>query len=130
MLLFQAKCRTLHVGDLLCIYRAPSCARTCSIHSTQILTISILSYLRRNMSWISSKSNMISLIHSVLAIKISRSYQAQMVLSPSLHALVYQLCILFIKGGTPSIKESGRNGLPYSNFSGHSSKSAMSSTPT
>ena len=35
MLLFLAKCRPLHVGDLLCIYRAPSCARTCSIHSTQ-----------------------------------------------------------------------------------------------
>jgi len=102
----------------------------CNTYMHQILTISILSYLRRNMSWISSKSNMISLIPSVFAPKISGSYRAQMVLSPSLHALVYQLCILFIKGGTPSIKESGRNGLPYSNFSGHSGKSTMSSTPT
>ena len=35
------------------------------------------------------------------ASKISRSYRAQMVLSPSLHALVYQLCILFIKRRNP-----------------------------
>ena len=102
----------------------------CNTYMHQILTISILSYLRRNKSWISSKSNMISLIPSYLGPKISGSYRDQMVLSPSLHALVYQLCILFIKGGTPSIKESGRNGLPYSNFSEHSGKSAMSSTPT
>jgi len=39
MLLFLANYRPLHVGDLLCIYRAPSCARTCSIHSTQNLQV-------------------------------------------------------------------------------------------
>ena len=88
----------------------------CNICMHQILTISMLSCLRQNMSWISSKSNMISLIPSDLDPKISRSYRTQMVLSPSLHALMYQLCILFIKLGTPFIKESGRNGLPYSNL--------------
>ena len=95
----------------------------------QSLTISMQNCLRRNMSWMSSKSNMISLIPSYLGPKISGSYRDQMVLSPSLHALVYQLCILFIKLGTPSIKEWGRKSLPYSNFFGQSSKSAMSSTP-
>ena len=39
MLLFLANCRLLHVGDPLCISRAPSCARTCSIHSTQKLQV-------------------------------------------------------------------------------------------
>ena len=39
MLLFLANCRPLHVGDLLCIYWASSCARTCSIHSTQNLQV-------------------------------------------------------------------------------------------
>ena len=102
----------------------------CDTYMHQSLTISMQNCLRRNMSWMSSKSNMISLIPSDLGPKISGSYQAQIVLSPSLHALVYQLWILFIKLGTPSIKESGRNGLPYSNFciysaehTGHLSKS-------
>ena len=81
------------------------------------------------MSWMSSKSNMISLTPSVFYPKISGSYRGQMLPSPSLHALVYKLCILCIKHGTSSIKELGRNGLPYSKFIGQSSKSAMSSTP-
>ena len=39
MLLFLANCRPLHVGDPLCISRATSCARTCSIHSTRNLQV-------------------------------------------------------------------------------------------
>ena len=39
MLLFLANCRPLHVGDPLCISRASSCARTCSIHSTRNLQV-------------------------------------------------------------------------------------------
>ena len=39
MLLLLANCRPLHVGDLLCISRAPSCARTCSIHNTRNLQV-------------------------------------------------------------------------------------------
>ena len=100
----------------------------CNTYMHKSLTISMLSCLRRNMSWIYSKSNMISQILSVLAPKILGSYRAQMLLRPSLHALVYQLCILFIKLGIPSIKEWGRKSLPYSNFIGQSGKYAVSST--
>jgi hypothetical protein len=50
--------------------------------------------------------------------------------APSLHALVYQLCILCMSLGTPSSIKSGRNGLPYSKFTGQSANFCMSSTPT
>ena len=39
MLLFLVNCRPLHIGDSLCISRASSCARTCSIHSTRNLQV-------------------------------------------------------------------------------------------
>ena len=72
---------------------------------------------------------MISVTPSVCDPKILGGYRAQILLRSSLHALVNQLCILFIKPGTPSIKEWVRKSLPYSNFFEQSGKSAMSSTP-
>ena len=95
----------------------------------QSLTISMLSSWRRNISWMSWKSNMISVTPSVCDPKILGGYRAQILLRSSLHALVNQLCILFIKPGSPSIKEWVRKSLPYSNFIKQFGKSAMSSTP-
>ena len=95
----------------------------------QSLTISMLISLRRNISWMSSKSNMISVIPTVRNPKTSEGYLAQRLVRWSLHALLYQVCILFIKPGQSCNKEWGRKSLPYSNFFGQSSKSAMSSTP-
>ena len=95
----------------------------------QSLTISMLSSLRRNISWMSWKWNMISLTLTIFYPKILGGYRAQILLRSSLHALVNQLCILFIKPGSPSIKEWVRKSLPYSNFIRQSGKSAMSSTP-
>ena len=101
----------------------------CDTYMHQSLIISMLSSLRRNISWMSWKSNMISVIPSVRNPKISGGYLAQMLVRWSLHALLYQVCILFIKPGHPSNIEWGRKSLPYSNFIGQSGKSAMSSTP-
>ena len=75
------------------------------------------------------QSNMISVIPSVRNLKISGGYLAQRLVRWSLHALLYQVCILFIKPGQSCNKEWGRKSLPYSNFFGQSGKSAMSSTP-
>ena len=101
----------------------------CDTYMHQSLTISMLSSLRWNITWMSSKSNMISVTPSVCDPKILGGYRAQILLRSSLHALVNQLCILFIKPGSPSIKEWVRKSLPYLNFFGQSGKSAMSSTP-
>ena len=101
----------------------------CDTYMHQSLTISMLSSLRRNITWMSSKSNMISVIPTVRNLKIFGEYRALMLVSWSLHALLYQVCILFIKPGHPSNKEWGRKSLPYLNFFGQSGKSAMSSTP-
>ena len=101
----------------------------CDTYMHQSLIISTLISLRRNISWMSWKSNMISVIPTVRNPKISGGYLAQMLVRWSLHALLYQVCILFIKPGQSCNKEWGRKSLPYSNFFGQSGKSAMSSTP-
>jgi len=88
------------------------------------------SSLRRNMFWMSRQSNMISWISFPLSPNTSRSCGACIVLSPSLHPLLYQLCILYISLGTPSIAQSGRKSLPYLNSTGQSSKPWIWSTPT
>ena len=95
----------------------------------QSLIISTLISLRQNISWMSWKSNMILVIPTVRNPKISRGYLAQMLVRWSPHALLYQVCILFIKPGQSCNKEWGRKSLPYSNLLGQSGKSAMSSTP-
>jgi len=92
-------------------------------------TISIPSCERRNICWMSSKSNVISKISGPLVPNTSGWCGAYMVLSPSLHALLYQLWSLLIKGGQSAIAQPGSKSFLYSNFIGASSKSWMSSTP-
>ena len=101
----------------------------CDTYMHQSLIISMLISLRWNISWMSSKSNMISVIPTVRNSKTSGGYLAQRLVRLSLHAFLYQVCILFIKPGQSCNKEWGRKSLPYSNFFGQSGKSTMSSTP-
>jgi hypothetical protein len=70
------------------------------------------------MFWMSSKSNVISgtLPFSSFAPNISGSYRSQMLVSPSLNALVYLLCILCISLETPSSIKLGRNGYHTQNL--------------
>jgi len=58
-----------------------------------------------------------------------RRCRAYMVLSPSLHALLYQLLNLCIKRGQSVSAQPGSKSFPYTNFIGASSKSWISSTP-
>ena len=100
-----------------------------STYLHQSRTISIPSSLRRNICWMSSKSNVISKISGPLVPNTSGWCGAYMVLSPSLHVLLYQLWSLLIKGGQSVSAQPGSKSFPYSNFIGSSSKSWMSSTP-
>ena len=95
----------------------------------QSRTISIPSSLRRNMCWMSAKSNVILKICGLLSPNTSGWCRAYMVLSPTLHALLYQLWNLCIKGGQSVSAQSGSKSFPYPNLIGASSKFWMSSTP-
>ena len=95
----------------------------------QSWTISIPSSWRRNMCWMSAKSNVILKICGLLSPNTSGWCRAYMVLSPTLHALLYQLWNLCIKGGQSVSAQSGSKSFPYSNFIGASSKFWKSSTP-
>jgi hypothetical protein len=94
----------------------------------QSLTISMSSSPRWKILWMSLKSNMTSMMPLPWSPNTYGWYRAHRVRSPSLHALMYQLCILCISLGTSVIAHSWRNRLPYSNFLEQSGKSGSALT--
>ena len=99
-----------------------------STYMHQCRTISIPSSLRRNICCMSAKSNMISKTPCALIPNTSGWCGAYMVFSPSLHALLYQLCILCMKLGQSHSIQFGNKSFPYTNSRGASSKFGRSST--